>query len=240
MRAAVAVVVAAASLAACVPTGTDRLELRPAKVELAVDHDLALTVDAREGGKALLPADLVLESEQPEIARAAPGGRVEGITVGSTRVIARWRGRASNRVRVRIVPEYRQEDGRSWGSDGWVEVGAYLGEVHQGARLGGQAADAGKQLIWLHAWVQNRRRPAYQPSLETFALIDSRGQRHPQSDGVGRRELPRLLEGGALGVFEYGFGWLLFEIPAATTPAALEYRDGTIATLRISLVTLRP
>ncbi len=240
MRAAVAVVVAAASLAACVPAARDRLELRPAEVELAVDHDIVLVVDARQGGKALLPADIVFESEQPGIARAAPGERVEGITVGSTRVTARWRGRMSNRVRVRVVPEYRQEEGRTWGSDGWVEVGAYLGEVYQGARLGGQSAGAGGRLVWLHAWVQNRRRPAYRPAVETFALIDSRGQRHSQSEGAGRQELPRRFELRELGVFEYGFGWLLFEVPAGAGPSALEYRDGAIATLRVPLATVRP
>jgi hypothetical protein len=221
-------------LAGCAPPLGDGLELRPARLELPVDHDEVLVVAARERGKAVLPSTITYESEHPAIARAAPGARVEAVTVGTTRIVAHW-GQRTSRVTITVVPEYRQEEGRSWGSDGWVEVGVYLQEILEGGRLGDQVATPGTRLVWLHAWVQNRLRSSHRPAIETFALRDVNGGSRPRSRGPGVQALPRDFPTAELGPFEYGFGWLLFEVPATARLATLEYRDGTIATLRVPL-----
>jgi hypothetical protein len=223
-------------LAACVPVPGDRLELRPSQLELPVDHDDVLVVDVWQGGKRASPADVSFESTRPAVARAAPGARVEAITVGSTTVAARWRQLRSNSVTVRVIPEYRQEEGRTWGSDGWIEMGAYLGELREGDQLGQQAARPGMRLVWLHAWVQNRLRPTYRPQLDGFALLDAQGTRYPAARGPGVNALPSDFPTRDLGAFEYGFGWLLFEIPASARVSALQYQDGPIATLRVPLL----
>ncbi len=202
---------------------------------MPVDHDQVLVVDVWQRGKRASPPDVTFESARPDVARAVPGARVEAITVGSTTVAARWRQLRSNSVTVRVVPDYRQEEGRSWGSDGWVEMGMFLGELQEGDHLGGQAARPGMRLVWLHAWVQNRLRPIYRPRLEAFALLDAQGSRYPVARGPGISALPGDFPTRDLGVFEYGFGWLLFEIPASTRANALQYQDGSLATLRVPL-----